>query len=1376
MQHSPFRTKRLTVVVALLALAVCTGTAQAAGNLLKAIPTINLVCSTATGPGSYSFTLNTVAVIASGKTLNVNMPAMPAGFTISPAGPLTFTPANSTAATGIPVKISMTPAVPGCATANTPAGFTANFTTGTSTNDVALTVTTSNDISTSGLVISPSSVTVMCTLTSGPYTPTVVSVGSTAGTAGTPFVMTTASVAAASWLSVTPVGSTPAVGANSLASASSPPQYTFTTSLTSACGSHSAGYSTTAQVHLTQLPVVGDKLINVTLMVVAAPALTVTPLGATALTYTKGSGLYNHVDVTIGSTPASLGPLPFTVNTAAMPPWLSVDTPGGTTTQTVRFSSTAYADSLAPGLYSTTLPGVLVSSPGYEPTALPITLLISNTASTLSIGGSGAVQNMVWNVGDPIPSAVITLVSSDAPVSYSLVSGGVLKAKFSNGEQEGLAYSFGTQIPVTFDPAVFLGATAGSTLNGTVTVTWGSQASSLVVNFNVRVLAGQATLTSISPASIPTSATPGQTFQISLAGSGFVAGTNLAQVTKVGIVTGGIGSTSMIPDANLSALVISPSLITLVVTVPSPAGADSFLPFTATSPTSVILGVCNPNATTNTCNAATSTQTLTIGSNPIITAVSSASSFVQLTTPNVAPFDLISIFGTNFCPLCGSNGTVAAVPNSLTKVYATTLSGDNGAHTLQVQFNKSDGTLLGYAPILFASNNQINAVVPSTVFAQIGHAAQIVVNYTTAPATTPISSAAYTVNVKATDPGIFTVGADGQGNGAILDPTYALINQNNPAALRNGTHQVSGSPVADSDTIQVYMTGLGVPGDSTATAPGVSDNGGMDNNAGLPAATPWNNNCISVQSYLTSLAGLTGTTVPAIDGAVVLSSLINSAYLPPCPTPTITATIGTVSAPVVYAGWVPDSIAGLYQVNLQLPQNNVAFTDVFNNSAAITQPTQVPIQVTMHDGTTTSQGQVSLWVAPRLRMVPPSGLGASGTAGQAWKVASFSGTDTNLVTATDGTGNYRYIISTGVLPTGLTFTSSNTTAAIAGTPALNTAGSYPITVTAFDSATVPVTGTTSFILVVNGGLSVTCVTGSAATAGIAQPNVETCTASGGVAPYSYTLTGASHAGLAIGPTSGIISTTQNTPVISAGSYTVTAQDANGLSGTSAAFTITVTQGAALTMSNPGTLTGIAGTATTLGTVYASGGSGNITYQLTYTTSGPGSDPLSNGMAISNSGVITTTINTPVFTSTSFTVTATDSTPGTARTGTVQFNISLTQGTLGMTGVILVADAGVSNPSVSTGTALSATTGSGAGAAVQIAHIGGSAPTGGTGGITYTISGSPATYGVAMNTAGIITYNGTADSMTSPVSFTITATDSTTIAPRSGTLPITIQIQ
>ena len=73
------------------------------------------------------------------------------------------------------------------------------------------------------------------------------------------------------------------------------------------------------------------------------------------------------------------------------------------------------------------------------------------------------------------------------------------------------------------------------------------------------------------------------------------------------------------------------------------------------------------------------------------------------------------------------------------------------------------------------------------------------------------------------------------------------------------------------------------------------------------------------------------------------------------------------------------------------------------------------------------------------------------------------------MTATEGTPSYRYAVTSGVLPAGLTL--APTTGIISGLPAANTAGSYAVTITATDSANVPLTGTYSMTITVAGGLS-----------------------------------------------------------------------------------------------------------------------------------------------------------------------------------------------------------------------------------------------------------------------------------------------------------------
>jgi uncharacterized protein (TIGR03437 family) len=117
---------------------------------------------------------------------------------------------------------------------------------------------------------------------------------------------------------------------------------------------------------------------------------------------------------------------------------------------------------------------------------------------------------------------------------------------------------------------------------------------------------------------------------------------------------------------------------------------------------------------------------------------------------------------------------MTSTPDAVTKVYPTTISPDAVSATqrnLWVTFYQTGtSTVLGVAPVLFATNNQINVLVPSGVSSQIGSNVDVVVRFGYGTAAATLKTSAVTqVKVVATNPGIFTVGADGQGDGAVLD-------------------------------------------------------------------------------------------------------------------------------------------------------------------------------------------------------------------------------------------------------------------------------------------------------------------------------------------------------------------------------------------------------------------------------------------------------------------------------------------------------------------------------------------------------------------------------------------------------------------------------
>jgi uncharacterized protein (TIGR03437 family) len=960
-----------------------------------------------------------------------------------------------------------------------------------------------------------------------------------------------------------------------------------------------------------------------------------------------------------------------------------VDSSSGTAGKTIRFSSTTICDSLAPGTYTATV-GLKVS--GVAPYLETINLLITNSAPKLSISG-GVSQSFTWAVGSALPTATITAVSSDSPIPYTVTTGGQLAPTVSSAQQTGLAYSFGTPINVSFSPLQFAAAQPGATLTGTVSLTWGSPAVTTVVTLAYTITAPGSSATGISPASLPTSSTVGQQFPVTLSGTGFVVSTDPSQKTKVGIVTGSGSSQVLTADPNILSTVVDSSHITLTLIVPSASSTD---PLTALfSPSgsggSITLGVCNPNGSSSGCSTPTNgTVVLSIGASPIIQAVSSASTFAQVTAPNVqtvAPYDMLSIFGSNFCSQYAASGSqgcssttvltgTAAAP-SLT--YPSSLSPDlpltATSRLLTVGFwphasTPTSSNVIAYAPILFATNGQINILAPSALAASVGSQVDIYVSFGYAAGVK--SSLPYTVSVIPANPGIYTVGSDGQGGAAALGPNYSVINTATPAGVRLTSG--SGPVVNNSDIVQLYVTGLGVP-DSTG------DNSGSQSSVlGFPAS------CISPSAYLSALntaAQLTGpSALTTLDGTVIQSALLNSYtvastnyyWVPPCMSTatTYTATVGGVNAPVTYAGWVADSVAGLYQINVQLPPSasalvNAAGTSVASSGSPLATPASLPVVITASTGSSspvvkTSQAGVTIPVAPRLLVAAPTLT--SGTVGVNWcNTACTTGSTSSVVASLSPATSpaYSYALTAGLLPTGLTLNGS--TGAITGEPVANTAGTFNITVTATDNSPHPLTGTVSFALTVAGGLYVIS-SGTSPYSATYNTNatLTTVTATGGAYPYTYSIAapGTIPAGISIGATSGVLAMTNLIPA-PAGTYAfqVMATDATAALTGSVSFTVNIP----LTVTHSAIATNLSATTGTapVTTMTTAGQSGTITYTLDAASTTAGFT-ISGGVVSSGSAAQGTYANVMV--------TATDSTSAPGATGNATKTVTLPTITIG----------------------------------------------------------------------------------------------------------------
>ncbi|MGA8026351.1 MAG: putative Ig domain-containing protein [Bryobacteraceae bacterium] len=143
-------------------------------------------------------------------------------------------------------------------------------------------------------------------------------------------------------------------------------------------------------------------------------------------------------------------------------------------------------------------------------------------------------------------------------------------------------------------------------------------------------------------------------------------------------------------------------------------------------------------------------------------------------------------------------------------------------------------------------------------------------------------------------------------------------------------------------------------------------------------------------------------------------------------------------------------------------------------------------------------------------------------------------------TASGGTAPYSWSISSGALPDGITLTSSGSTATISGTPQPDAAGAYSYTVQVTDATLT--TAQQLYSGTINPAVAINCVP----TTGPTQVGIgysATCTASGGTAPYTWSISsGALPDGITLSSTTGSSITISGTPKAdAAGAYSYTVQ-------------------------------------------------------------------------------------------------------------------------------------------------------------------------------------------------------------------------------------------
>lgn len=625
---------------------------------------------------------------------------------------------------------------------------------------------------------------------------------------------------------------------------------------------------------------------------------------ASPLTATPASvGIGFTLPATIGtaqSTSLSVksGSAPFVIDSTTVPFWLATQDSGGASLMngtvnagspvSVYFQATSAAGSMTEGAYVAYV-GFAVN--GYAELTVQVTLTVTGSASTLSVMNgttavaSGGTVNVPWTYGAAAPTLALTLLSSNDPITFSAsstVNGSQTEDWIELPSPSGIAYNYGTTLQVNFAQDALTNATVGSTLSGTITIAYGS--STYTVDITVTVGEPAAAVTGIFPRETAPLSSGALTVIVTGSGFGDVA-QGFSTATKVSLTygpTGGIlGPTALGTGVLSAATVTYVNPTTMVLSIPYQDGTGTPVGILTAAGQNVTLTITNTGI-----NSAPVTVTLYVTSNPIINSIADAASLLEPTpgaTPTVAPYELMSIFGNNFCPTCATPVVAPVVANR----YPTSLTAPaSGGNPLTVTFYKSDGvTVVGDAYILFASNTQINALVPSTVVAA-DNPMQVVVSYNAVLSNTNVT---YSAKAVLANPGIFTTSSTGQGQGAILNTDSTVNSSTNKAT--------------PGKTIMIYLSGLGIPNSTAANTAGKS-------------AGKYPGSCISIASYVTAAALANPATA---DGAVLNPSDIETNMLPPCFSTAPAVTIGGKPATVTYAGWVSDSVTGLYQINATIP-------------------------------------------------------------------------------------------------------------------------------------------------------------------------------------------------------------------------------------------------------------------------------------------------------------------------------------------------------------------------------------------------------------------------------------------------------------------------
>lgn len=915
-----------------------------------------------------------------------------------------------------------------------------------------------------------------------------------------------------------------------------------------------------------------------------------------------------------------------------------------------------------------------IDDPGATPPCLPPGLVLDNVSSqTSSLHGTPTTPGtytFIVSMNDGLNQA--------AKAQYTLTVTSSATPTLSNVSPTSGSTAGGTSVTLTGTnltgaTAVRFGSTAASfTVNSATSITATAPANPAgVVNVSVTTPAGTTTLTNaftytqpmpgltnISPNNGPTTGGTSVT----------LTGSNLTGAT--GVLFDGTPASGVTVNSATSITATTPAHAAgaVAVAVTTPGGSVTVTNFFTYNPPAPVAGPASATVAANS------------SANPITLNLSGgAATSVAVATP--ATHGTASATGASitYTPTAGYSGT-----DSFT--YTATNAGGTSAQAT-ITLTVSPPSLVITPPTLAGAN--VGAAYSQTLATSGGTApytwsvvvgalpAGLSLNTATGVLSgTPTVSGPFAFTVRATDQ--FSAVGDRGYTLNVAAPNLVI----NPSTLPGGSYGVPyAQPMTASNGTGPYTYSL-----SAGTLPGgvsLSPSGTLSGTPNAPGTfnftlTATDSNSFSVsQPYTVIIAAPTLSLLPTTLPSAAWGSNYNATF-------TASGGIGPYTY-TVETGALPSGMS-------------LSSSGTLSGTPTAAGTSNFSVRATDSNGQFVVQNY-GVTITPPVITITPATVPA-GNVGSAYN---------STFTASGGTGPYTFTISAGSLPAGVSLNPAGT---LSGTPTQS--GSFNFVVRTTDNF--GFTGVQPYTLSVNApSIDITPPTLGAATLGTAYSS--TLSASGGIGPYSFTITaGALPAGMTLS-SSGTLSGTPT--AVGTFNLTVTATDNLNFTG-ARAYSLTVNQAAP-----------VAGNVSL--SVQANSAANPVTLAL---SGGPATSVAiianaSNGTALASATSITFTPNPGFAGSDSFTYTATGP-GGTSNTATVSVTVTAPTLTLSPASV----------PGGTVGTAYAGTT---------YSASGGTAP------YSYSVTGGALPAGLVLSSGGALSGTPTA---AGSFNFVVQATDNT----------------